>query len=254
MTIRLLTPRGVIPIGAIVTLDAATEAALVAEKVATTDLSGGTPYAPPVQKVDRAPIVYDKAEGKAYLPDGQSLGGLGAPVSISGALVIGATLTATPSPGWQFAAGQWYRDGVAINGATGLTYTLQAADGGKAPSFSPTNPVFRAVAGVVQIDTSVPTTLFVKQSIRVIDQTPIARLLHRSSPRDSVVIRNTGATVLQIGFTTNNNNNNNAPGSWSDVAVGEEFYEGDVDHQIWIRAKTAGETVTAQIEVQTPRI
>lgn len=41
MTIKLTTPRGVIPINAIVTLDAATEAALVADKVATTDLTGG---------------------------------------------------------------------------------------------------------------------------------------------------------------------------------------------------------------------
>ncbi len=99
-----------------------------------------------------------------------------------------------------------------------------------------------------------PASLFVKQSIRIVDQTPVARLVHRGSPRNSVIVRNLGSTVLQVGFTTNNNNNNNAPTVWTDVNAGEEFYEGDVDHQIWGRAKTAGETVLAQIEVDTPRI
>lgn len=47
MTIKLLTPRGQYPVNAIVTFDAATEAALVADKVATTNLTGGTAYVAP---------------------------------------------------------------------------------------------------------------------------------------------------------------------------------------------------------------
>ena len=187
------------------------------------------------------------------------------PAVITGSAVVGQTLTATPKSGWSFTAGQWYLDGAAVSGATGLTYTVQPGDIGKTPSFQPTSPVFRATgSGAITGDPNAPTVLFVQQRIRVIDQSPIARLLHRSSPRNSVVIRNLAnttlngvvlpATVLQLGFTTNNNNNNNAPGSWFDVAVGDEFYETDVDHQIWIRAKNAGETVYAQIEVETPRI
>ncbi|WUR15698.1 SGNH/GDSL hydrolase family protein [[Empedobacter] haloabium] len=47
MTIKLLCARGNQPAGAIVTLDAATEAGLVTAKMATTDLTGGVPYIPP---------------------------------------------------------------------------------------------------------------------------------------------------------------------------------------------------------------
>lgn len=50
MTIKLLTPRGIIPALAIITLDAATETALVGDKVATTDLTGGTVWTGPVDR------------------------------------------------------------------------------------------------------------------------------------------------------------------------------------------------------------
>lgn len=54
MTIRLLCGRGNQPANAIVTLDAATEAALVAANMATTDLTGGVAYVPPaVNQVPR---------------------------------------------------------------------------------------------------------------------------------------------------------------------------------------------------------
>lgn len=195
----------------------------------------------------------DSVTGAITTASGQSLSV--SPVIISGGLGVGLTLTAAPAAGYSFTTGQWYRAGVAINGATALAYQQQAADIGKELAFVPAGMSFyRAVAGTVPGDASIPTTLTVKQSIRVVDQTPVARVLHRSSPRDSVIVRNTGATTLQVGATTNGNNNNNAPSTWEDVAPGNEFYEGDVDHQLWVRAKTAGETVTAQIEVATPRI
>lgn len=69
MTIKLLTPRGVIPINAVITLDAATEAALVADKVATTDLTGGTVWAG-VKNPASPPA------GQAY-PDASSVSGAG---------------------------------------------------------------------------------------------------------------------------------------------------------------------------------
>lgn len=48
MTIRLLTPYDKYPINAIVTLDASTEAGLVAAKMAQIDTTGGVPYIAPV--------------------------------------------------------------------------------------------------------------------------------------------------------------------------------------------------------------
>ena len=47
MTIRLLAARGHYPVNAIVTLDAGTEAGLVAAKLAEFNLTGGTPYVAP---------------------------------------------------------------------------------------------------------------------------------------------------------------------------------------------------------------
>lgn len=53
---------------------------------------------------------------------------------IAGDNVIGSVLTCTPGTvtGGQITARQWLRNGSTIGGATGLTYTLQAADDGRA--------------------------------------------------------------------------------------------------------------------------
>lgn len=80
MTIKLLTPRGIIPINAIITLDAATEAALVADKVATTDLTGGTVWAGPV---DRASAPAKQAWAEASLVSGAG-NPVGLPTAIFG--------------------------------------------------------------------------------------------------------------------------------------------------------------------------
>lgn len=66
---------------------------------------------------------------------------------ISGSFAVSATLTAVPSAGWDFTAGQWLRDGAAIAGATGLTYTQVTADIGHVISFTPTSPIFTAPGG-----------------------------------------------------------------------------------------------------------
>lgn len=67
MTIKLLTPRGAIPINAIITLDAATETSLVGEKVATTDLTGGFVWTGPV---DRSTAPADQAYARASAVSG----------------------------------------------------------------------------------------------------------------------------------------------------------------------------------------
>jgi lysophospholipase L1-like esterase len=72
----------------------------------------------------------------------------GSQATISGEYRVGQTLTAVPSPGYTFTAGQWNRNGVAISGQTGLTYLQTSADLGKVISFTPTNPVYSAMGGV----------------------------------------------------------------------------------------------------------
>lgn len=63
MTIRLLCAYSIYPVNAIVTLDAGTEAGLVAAKRASTNTAGGTVYVPPVQpnQIRAANLVIDPA-------------------------------------------------------------------------------------------------------------------------------------------------------------------------------------------------
>lgn len=56
MTIKLLCGRGKFPANAIVTLDAPTEAGLIAAKQATADLTGGVVYVPPAIPNQRYPV------------------------------------------------------------------------------------------------------------------------------------------------------------------------------------------------------
>ncbi len=69
------------------------------------------------------------------LPPGQVVGGFSPAVltapSVAGVAAAGATLTATPGSygGATAVAGQWQRNGMAITGATGASYTVQASDG-----------------------------------------------------------------------------------------------------------------------------
>ena len=49
MTIRLLSKHGIYPVNSTVTLDAATEAGLIAAKIASATLTGGVPYVPAVE-------------------------------------------------------------------------------------------------------------------------------------------------------------------------------------------------------------
>lgn len=63
-----------------------------------------------------------------------------AQVMITGRRRVGSMLTAKPGYNWMFTAGQWYRSGVAISGATSLTYTMVDADAGTDLTFLPTSP------------------------------------------------------------------------------------------------------------------
>lgn len=71
MTVKLLTPRGDYPAGALYTNTAATEAALVAAKEATTDLTGGISWPPPGQpQVVPVTATRDPATGVTTLQAG----------------------------------------------------------------------------------------------------------------------------------------------------------------------------------------
>lgn len=65
---------------------------------------------------------------------------------ISGIRAVGQVLTIVPSPGLEFSGAQWYRNGVAIPGATDSTYTQVAAD--------------MASAGVPKVDITAEITGF----------------------------------------------------------------------------------------------
>ena len=80
-------------------------------------------------------------------------------VSITGALAVGATLTATPA-GWSGLSDpeyQWLRSGVEIRGATGPTYTVTAADAGHTLSVRMTvGPEWYSTASAVSAAVTVP--------------------------------------------------------------------------------------------------
>lgn len=113
----------------------------------------------------------------------------------------------------------------------------------------------RLLMAVASGGRSVPNEMSVLQQIRVFDQSVTCRAVHRASPRTGLIVRNKEASnILEYGFTTNNNNNNSAPTVWTAIPPGQEFYEGDVDHQVWIRSQTNGQSCLAEIEWTSPRI
>lgn len=76
--------------------------------------------------------------------------------TISGNLGVGNTLTASPTSGWSFASGQWFRQIATspytismISGATALSYVQQRADAGCYIAFSPINPTNNTVSSAV---------------------------------------------------------------------------------------------------------
>lgn len=73
--------------------------------------------------------------------------GNSAPVRITGGRGVGSVATAVVAQGWNIAGGQWRNDGVAISGATGLTYTRLVGDIGKVLTFVPTGLPFTANGG-----------------------------------------------------------------------------------------------------------
>lgn len=81
----------------------------------------------------------------------------GAPVTVFGSAVIGATLTAAITPGWTNSSGNWTRDGTPIGGATSLTYVTQSADGTHMVTYASASIPFIPPGVAVAADTVPPT-------------------------------------------------------------------------------------------------
>ena len=90
-------------------------------KTITVRVTGKRATTSSVLKMSAATIKVTKAFTKTVVP------------TVTGSSVVGGVLTATPkawSPAALKTAFQWYRNGVAISGATAKTYTTQSADAG----------------------------------------------------------------------------------------------------------------------------
>lgn len=95
----------------------------------------------------------------------------GAQAIITGSQVVGAVATAVPANGYSFTAGQWYRNGTALSGETGLTHTRVDADVGAFLTFIPSLPIYTAAASgtvaavstvvIPPVDPTAPTILSV---------------------------------------------------------------------------------------------
>jgi hypothetical protein len=75
MTIRLLVAYGPYPINAVVTLDAGTEAGLVAAKMADTNTAAGVAYVPPTDPNQKYPAQVELTASGSFVgiagPDGR---------------------------------------------------------------------------------------------------------------------------------------------------------------------------------------
>jgi len=76
-------------------------------------------------------------------------GGIGpATLSYPDGLEIDDDVTATPTAGWIWSGGQWYRDDAAISGETSSTHSIVALDQSKLLGFQPTGLPFRVTVAV----------------------------------------------------------------------------------------------------------
>ena len=122
-------------------------------------------------------------------------------VTISGTPTEDQILTAAihwPMPmAWARLSYQWYRDGVAIGGATGTTYTLGDADVGAPSRLRPATPTVRAPMRVSPVPASArsPTSTMPRWVYRPL-RVPSAKI--RCLPLTRPVSRMPTAWVLQL--------------------------------------------------------
>lgn len=183
MTIKLLAAYGKYPPNAIITLDATTETALIADKVATSTLTGG--------------VVWVDPNVSNPLPGSGTSTTLG-PVAITGTPGAGNLLTATLATGWTATGYQWTRDGVDISGATSATYRQVTADRSKTIRVRATGLAY--AGGSVVPPTPSALTLHVTNAVRVPDTLSAGST--QMIGRARMTVRSTTTGNLRIAFPT----------------------------------------------------
>ena len=161
MTIKLLAAYGKYPPNAIITLDSATEAGLIAAAQATATLTGGVVWTDPnVSNVLRLTQLAIAAAQAAF----DATGGFGGDIIVTGTSGVGNTLTASFPNGVGAVKWQNSPNGVTwtdISGATNLTYTQQFTDAGKlvrplATSYTPSGAPATVPVGTAILRTASP--------------------------------------------------------------------------------------------------
>lgn len=116
----------------------------------------------------------------------------GAPVTVFGSAVIGQTLTAQITPGWDnTGGGNWTRDGTNISGATSMTYVTVSGDGGHTVTYKSANIKFIPPGVAVAADTVPPTI----SQATVTNATPTIINVTTSKPYDNAFLNAAEFTV-----------------------------------------------------------
>lgn len=172
MTIRLLCAYSTYPVNAIVTLDAATEAGLVAANIASTNLSGGVAYVAPAvpNQLSNAQVVKDGVGNVLGFADGSGKKlNVGAVVAtMAGNFAVGGTVSASLGPNTvgtiQFTrtlkASPFTKSNIAgavANAVNSLDYKIKSEDRPYSISFDYSNVVFSTPATPVQQVTPITT-------------------------------------------------------------------------------------------------
>ncbi|RZI62333.1 MAG: hypothetical protein EOP37_03250 [Rubrivivax sp.] len=158
-------------------------------------------------------------------PDNPSQSG-SSPVSVVGDVVVGRSLVAAVAAGWTISGGQWYRDGNAIGGATGLSYVVQPADVGPAISFVPAGLPFRAFAvpGILAAGAMAPYDANVL-SRTLVPNAVIAAATARSANWRRVDYARMSASLVKVRMPNfyYNAGNELGPGSFAQQSVSIEY-------------------------------
>lgn len=274
MTIRLLCAYSIYPVNAIVTLDAGTEAGLVAAKRASTNTAGGTVYVPPVQpnQIRAANLVID--------PAGNVLGLAGPNNSI---IAIGGSTATKPGqpakPVLTAMAGAVslaWTPGAA--GSTATTSNIWTDVNGKVTQLTTNPQIITAPAGTpytgtvttlnaqgagpasVQADTVTPTAApaalrtFETFDVNGNNTNTFNRVAVAELGRTSLIIRSPAGNTAQIalGYRDADNLNNPNPDFSAPILInpGEEMFSDNDQLQYFARQNAATAVPGQYVEIE----
>jgi len=274
MTIRLLCAYSIYPVNAIVTLDAGTEAGLVAAKRASTNTAGGTVFVPPVQpnQIRAANLVFDPAGnvlglagpnntiiaigGSAATKPGQPakpvLTAMAGAVSVAWAPSVAGS-TATTSNIWtdingnvtQLTTNPQIITAPAGTPYTGTVTTLNAQGAGPA-----------SVQADIVTPTAAPATLrtFETFDVNGNNTNTFNRVAVAELGRTSLIIRSPAGNTAQIalGYRDADNLNNPNPDFSAPVLInpGEEMFSDNDQMQYFARQNAATAVPGQYVEIE----